>query len=627
MGDQFDKLTVYTSEAARASAGAQLRELASSGWKPFGHGSTLDGASLVEKSKHEPVAFNLIQKLLNTCIDSLRSLIRAIRSTDEASRDALMLTRAAETLALWGDRHQVFNGTLDKTLSKSKKIRRMTVLSLISIALSIRPDLRHTLLGETKLKSDSVARDGEVLPRLPLLLYMLYGLDHDNGFEVDIEVDVEEEGDSSNEEDDSNSSGGEYDDLKQCLEELDSYIRCLVDLDSVLLNPVLDPEAIERTKPEPEPEPQPQQSTSLDKHHQFYLRIKDMFNDVSEDIANHLGRASFRRYQQLSEMREKAAHERERELDGEELVQNPLDVQAVVKSSRTSNLETETLHDSGLGASIRTKSVYAESALSSNVSAMGDGKHSTFPSLTKEAKAGIPFDCGACGRSIVVTKSRLWKRHLIEDLKPYLAWIHHMERNHASSELVAEFTCPFCFETTDGETHGILSHVSKHLEVISTISLSRNDPHDEMASDDDSVSNTTAEGITAESMRFVCPFVANDPTGNHNHTCSIPWFNVDGVKEHLYRAHSTPHHQCARCLKAFKNDNALRRHYTGCPKPIQVARPSYQMTRDQETTLRQRKRGHKSLTEEEKWRQMYAVLFPEAQRSPYPFIEGYLDLY
>ncbi|KAI1123165.1 hypothetical protein F5Y10DRAFT_252373 [Nemania abortiva] len=533
MSDQIEKLDASAIETAHtdtqgngtSQSSTTSASVTAQDSETFNQASTSDIVSPVEDSKLELGPFPVIEELLDACINMLRSLIQAIKLTDDAPKDGLVLTRAVEALVLWGDRHQAFNGTLDKILYKSKKIRRMTILSLNLIARNISQGIWYKLPVEARWKLDSSSRDG-VSPLLQTSRHIVYRLGYADGVEPDAE-------------DSDDSSDGEDNNLALYLGELDNYVRCLIDLDSVLSNPVLDPEVTEHTEQ--------QLFTSLENYHHFYLRIKDMFSGLSEDIAKHLGRANFRRYRRLCESR---IFQRKQEAAVRENLLNFLDPLEklppleMAERQGASNIETKTFHDSGVGTSIQTESIYAESALSSNVSVMGDGKYSTFPPLTKEAKAGAQFNCDACGQPLVVTKPWLWKRHLIDDLRPYLciyptcsssktyfatasAWIQHTKQAHAGSKLVAEHTCPFCLEVKNDETYGILTHVSKHLEVISAISIPRNDPDDDSASDA-AVENTRVFTDPPMQKRFGCPFFKHD--GISDKSCLNGWTSIRRLK-------------------------------------------------------------------------------------------------
>jgi hypothetical protein len=96
-------------------------------------------------------------------------------------------------------------------------------------------------------------------------------------------------------------------------------------------------------------------------------------------------------------------------------------------------------------------------------------------------------------------------------------------------------------------------------------------------------------------------------------------------REHLYRTHKLPAH-CARCWKTFADAKALIEH-TRCPEPCTlINQPEMQgINMEQDTKLRSRKRGRGSkqklepnMSEAEKWRQMYKIIFPDTEEDMIP---------
>ncbi len=87
------------------------------------------------------------------------------------------------------------------------------------------------------------------------------------------------------------------------------------------------------------------------------------------------------------------------------------------------------------------------------------------------------------------------RKHLIRDLMPYtciipgcdayrdgisthfdgrLQWIDHIRTQHGQSDiLLRSLGCPLCRETMEGQEHGFLTHISRHLEEISLAALPR----------------------------------------------------------------------------------------------------------------------------------------------------------
>lgn len=90
---------------------------------------------------------------------------------------------------------------------------------------------------------------------------------------------------------------------------------------------------------------------------------------------------------------------------------------------------------------------------------------------------------------------------------------------------------------------------------------------------------------------------------------------ADSSREHLYRAHAEPI-QCPRCYIAVETDADLRNHTRG--EQCSVAEPQIMegITRDQLRTLR--KRAAPCRLEEDKWMDVYQLLFPDVLEADVP---------
>lgn len=85
------------------------------------------------------------------------------------------------------------------------------------------------------------------------------------------------------------------------------------------------------------------------------------------------------------------------------------------------------------------------------------------------------------------------------------------------------------------------------------------------------------------------------------------------VKEHLYRCHTIGKHTCSRCLKKCKSASELLAHQrTSVPCETKTdAFPEGTMMPSQEEALRIKKRVPPNTTEEQRWNEVYLILFPE----------------
>ncbi|KAI0472293.1 hypothetical protein F4859DRAFT_99646 [Xylaria cf. heliscus] len=127
-----------------------------------------------------------------------------------------------------------------------------------------------------------------------------------------------------------------------------------------------------------------------------------------------------------------------------------------------------------------------------------------------------------------------------------------------------------------------------------------------------------------EEVKLACPFHKHNPKAHKKDLCMKGgWKSIHRLKEHLYRVHLLPKHNCPRCNSCFENDKELQVHLRAdepCKKS-NVA-PEEGIDQDTERKLRERKRYNSGQTETQRWNDIYLLLFPGADRnaipSPYP---------
>jgi hypothetical protein len=89
-------------------------------------------------------------------------------------------------------------------------------------------------------------------------------------------------------------------------------------------------------------------------------------------------------------------------------------------------------------------------------------------------------------------------------------------------------------------------------------------------------------------------------------------------REHIYREHAMPIH-CRRCNVIFESDSDLMEHsrsVIGCETTD--AAPPEGFNQDQERALKGRKNMFRAGDEEEKWKIVYLILFPETPLGELP---------
>ncbi|KAI1452654.1 hypothetical protein F4805DRAFT_462585 [Annulohypoxylon moriforme] len=130
----------------------------------------------------------------------------------------------------------------------------------------------------------------------------------------------------------------------------------------------------------------------------------------------------------------------------------------------------------------------------------------------------------------------------------------------------------------------------------------------------------------AAGLRYLaCPYFKHDPkkySGREWGSCCGPgWFTVHRVKEHLYRCHRQPKYRCLRCGQHFEEEKTLENHSRETKACIvQDKKLLDGFDSKQEIMLRSRKKPkpRTDLSEPEKWKLIYKILFPDVLEEKIP---------
>ncbi|KAF5975905.1 Nicotinate-nucleotide diphosphorylase [Fusarium coicis] len=129
-----------------------------------------------------------------------------------------------------------------------------------------------------------------------------------------------------------------------------------------------------------------------------------------------------------------------------------------------------------------------------------------------------------------------------------------------------------------------------------------------------------------EDPKYACPYFKYNPAKYKDwRTCPGPgWNDVHRVKEHLYRRHRQPQYRCARCWEPFTDEQGVVDHQrTDEPCPLREMEYVEGFDAAQERSLKSRKRANQKLSETEKWRRVFNILFPHILEDdiPSPFYD------
>lgn len=172
--------------------------------------------------------------------------------------------------------------------------------------------------------------------------------------------------------------------MHDLVEQVKTYTDCLIDLGTALKCPALDPE--------PEDEARVVRSEQRAAHDYHTDLIMARFPQAQLALLQTLGKTSWNRYQRMQQ---------ERCFN--------VQMQSAALARAKSEAAASEFQDSGLGTSLpQVASAYAET-IASFVSKMSGDEQIKIPTLSAEAKSGIPFECIACGSRIRITSNREWR--------------------------------------------------------------------------------------------------------------------------------------------------------------------------------------------------------------------------
>lgn len=249
--------------------------------------------------------------------------------------------------------------------------------------------------------------------------------------------------------------------IEGVLEDLRVDTTCLLDLEPLLRSPILststEPTAVLDTA-----------RITWSPHQPYSDKVSARFPKAADDLVGKLGRANYARYLRCQE--QKATNEPGR-------CPSDQTASAVLDSASSK------FHDSGIGSSL--PSSYAETVMSYG---MGEGRKVRVPPLPARGKAGLPFECVACGKWVKISTNSAWKQHVYGDLEPWICleadcsaaigtfpsrndWVSHLALDHGMGPEWRMIECPLCRVEIGPGNLPITRHMSHHLEEISLAAL------------------------------------------------------------------------------------------------------------------------------------------------------------
>ncbi|KXJ93851.1 hypothetical protein Micbo1qcDRAFT_220478 [Microdochium bolleyi] len=372
------------------------------------------------------------------------------------------LRRSSERLELWIDAYNVSDGGIDRLLDGCSSVRRTVTVLLIDICdLLISQLMPMTLVGLSTGKQKSLE---DLCTPLQSILDKV----------------VEEHSDSSSLGTCSEDEADTTDRLEFMCEALKEHTSGLMELDPLIRNAVLDLEIDQRATAE-----------VWFPCQIFSEKVEKRFPLAAADLVKRLGEANLGRWLRCLDNRQRAE-------------------EGIVEED---NAQSE-YRDSALGSSHATQShapssgsFYAETVMSYR----HDGERSArIPPLSTAAKAGVPFECQACGKMITARTNSSWKKHLMSDLRPWICleacctagsvpfqnkvdWVSHLALEHGMQPSWCALKCSLCLEITGEGRHLVLKHLADHLEEMSLAAL----PSSQEIDDTDSRQSDAIETLSA----------------------------------------------------------------------------------------------------------------------------------
>ncbi|KAL8321172.1 hypothetical protein RB597_007450 [Gaeumannomyces tritici] len=412
----------------------------------------------------------LVGRLCAECIAVFRETLRTFSKEREALNGGegyTSLERSYGRLRLWSDGHGIAAGKFDEVFDRSKGLRH-TILKLLT-------SISSTLIE--RLIPLALTGHATSAPALTKGIHLLR--------ELQDAVQSAQNDDFS----DSSSDDLSSDTIGDAIEDLKTDTTCLADLDHLLKDPILELD-IEQAAPA---------DRLLDWHPDsvYSHKIGARFPQADVSLVEWLGKANYLRYLRCQHTRETCES-----------------AATYVAAPAQSETASSKFNDSGLGSSLPSTTSYAETVMSYG----GRGSQSVkIPPLTAEAKAGVPFSCTACGKVVSITSNSMWKKHLFEDLRPWICldmacpssqspfetrqdWASHLALDHKLDPEWASFGCQLCLEPTGSGRVAITKHLGAHLEEVSLAAIPSQLDFDDNSDQSQSSSSADGEGLEDEAV-------------------------------------------------------------------------------------------------------------------------------
>ncbi|KAM5367170.1 hypothetical protein ACJZ2D_010160 [Fusarium nematophilum] len=413
-----------------------------------------------------------------------------------------------ERFFLWGQGLSVADGDLDEVLALSKELQ-FQVLSLLH---QVGTAAIQALSRKTVPSSQVLADECDSLRSLLAVT----------------ETTLQEPGAYEDGRPNTPSDVSECEET-EIIQELAIYIDCLLDLSSSLEKPAFDLPvacAVESRNDEET------FNVSSEEALIYCRKIRDRFEALPKYLVERLATANVSRFTALRDMRSRPAKQ-------EVLVDNVVTEKlfSTTDFRFTETTQSKATPSSVFSASLQPSTEWSEASFSGHTpipafnGTESDATFASFSTLASSVNSGRPrvpamperqgdgFDCPFCFSRIRHVESRKdWKKHVFDDLKPYIctvrgckittlyshirAWARHEYSHSLSDSLSPE--CPFCSAMYQTSASAYYKHVSRHLQEVSLSVLPQSADDEESgpaaSSESSSISELPKESPLAASL-------------------------------------------------------------------------------------------------------------------------------
>ncbi|KAM7195048.1 Metallo-dependent phosphatase-like protein [Rhypophila sp. PSN 637] len=439
----------------------------------------------------------LVAKLFVAICRAISSLTKRLSRT-EATGVYQQFRNEFERLFLWGQGLSVAGGDLDEKLASSKELN----FGVLSLLLRLGTVTLQCLSQDAAAPSSSLAAQCEGLQSI---------LNTTEALLQETEPDEAERPYTP-----TGSDISDYD-IADLIEEMSVYVDCLLDLSSSLDNPVRDLPAEDLH--EASTSPKEIFNVSSEEALIYCRRIRDRFQALPKYLLERLAEANTLR---AAALRERRSRPTKRDIFTDDNITESLfstTDRGVTKTTRSTILS---MQSSSLWSRTEPLSVDDDAvseatfaSFSTTASALGMGRPRVPP--MPEAQDG-KIHCSICLLHIPnVQTTRNWKKHVFDDLRPYVCTIATCEDSKSLFNLSGEWArhedshalaasssseCHFCFARYQSKGPAYYKHVSGHLREVSLYVLPQPVSEDEVFDSSDSDPPSSAPGPDEDGLNM-----------------------------------------------------------------------------------------------------------------------------